>query len=153
MRLASRPRGDERGDYAAFIAVIAAALLLFGALAYDGPRLIAARQHALHEANEAALVAAATVAGGGTLEQAHQAAQDRVDKARLIYNQDVHVAFVECVGTRVEVTVVSGYVFRSFLGLVRPLQPIHAIGAAEARLVLPSDDPAQQPYLSECRLS
>ena len=56
---------DQRGDYAIFIAVIASALLLFGGIAYDAPRLTAARQDALHAANEAARVAAATVASGG----------------------------------------------------------------------------------------
>ena len=151
MRLPPRRR-DERGDYAVFIAVIATSLLLFGALAYDGPRLIAARQNALHAANEAAQVAAATVASGGTLQQAEEAAQERVDETGLIYNQDVYVAFVDCVGTRVQISVVTGYVYRSFLGLVRQRQPIHATGAAEARLVLPNDSPAEHRYLSECPL-
>ena len=148
-----RRRADERGDYAIFIAVIASSLLLFGALAYDGPRLIAARQDALHIANEAALVAATTVASGGTLQQARQAAQNRADEALLIYNQDVQVAFVDCVGTRVQLTVVTGYIFRSFLGLVRQRQPIVATGAAEARLVLPNDNPTAQRYLGECPLN
>ena len=110
---------DQRGDYAIFIAVIAASLLFLGGLAYDGPRLIAARQDAVHSANEAARVAAATIASGGTLEQAREAAEDRVGRTGLIYGQDVHVAFIDCVGSRVQVTIITGYIFRSVMGLVR----------------------------------
>jgi len=145
--------GDERGDYAVFMAVIAASLLFLGGLAYDGPRLIAARQDAVHSANEAARVAAATIASGGTLDQAREAAEDRVDKTGLIYGQDVHVAFLDCVGSRVQVTVITGYIYRSVMGLVRPRQPIEAVGAAEARLVLPSDEISTLYYLGECPLT
>lgn len=144
---------DERGDYAVFIAVIASALLLLGGLAYDGPRLIAARQDALHSANEAARVAAATIASGGTLEQATEAAQNRLDQTGLIYGQDVLVARVDCVGSRVQVTVVSRYLFRSALGLARDWQPIEATAAAEARLVLPSKEFSTLTYLGECPLA
>ncbi|MCY4421452.1 MAG: hypothetical protein OXC06_00125, partial [Acidimicrobiaceae bacterium] len=104
--------GDERGDYAIFIAVIAAALLLFGSIAYDAPRLIAARQNALHEANEAARVAAATIAAGGTVDQARSAAEDRLSKSLPLYGQPVALADLECVGTLAQVTVVTNYVFR-----------------------------------------
>lgn len=144
---------DERGDYAVFIAVIAASLLFLGGLAYDGPRLIAARQDAVHVANEAARVAAATVASGGTLDQAREAAENRVGLTGLIYGQDVHVAFVDCVGSRVQVTVITGYIYRSVMGLVRPRQPIEAVGAAEAHLVLPSDERSTLHYLGECPLT
>ena len=136
-----------------FIAVIAAALLFLGGLAYDGPRLIAARQDAVHVANEAARVAAATIASGGTIDQAHEAAENRVNQTGLIYGQDVLVAFVDCVGSRVQVTVVTGYIYRSVMGLVRPRQPIVATGAAEARLVLPSDELSTLHYLGECPLT
>ena len=144
---------DQRGDYAIFIAVIASALLLFGGIAYDAPRLTAARQDALHAANEAARVAASTIASGGTLDQAHQAAEDRMSRTRLIYGQDIHVAFLDCVGSRVQVTVLTGYIFRSVLGIARPRQPIEAVGAAEARLVLPSDELSTLHYLGECPLT
>lgn len=144
---------DQRGDYATFIAVIAASLLFLGGLAYDAPRLIAARQDAAHVANEAARVAAATVASGGTLEQAREAAERRVGKTSLIYGQDVHVAFVDCVGSRVQVTIITGYIYRSVMGLVRPRQPIEAVGAAEARLVLPGDELSTLHYLGECALA
>ena len=153
-RLRKLARGDDqRGDYAIFIAVIAASLLFLGGLAYDGPRLIAARQDALHSANEAARVAAATIASGGTLEQAREAAEDRVGKTNLIYGQDVHVAFIDCVGSRVQVTIITGYIFRSVMGLVRPRQPIEAVGAAQAYLVLPSDEASTLHYLGECPLT
>ena len=145
--------GDQRGDYAVFIAVIAASLLFLGGLAYDGPRLIAARQDAVHVANETARVAAATIASGGTLDQAREAAQNRADQTGLIYGQDVHVAFVDCVGSRVQVTVITGYIYRSVMGLVRARQPIEAVGAAEARLVLPSDEISTLHYLGECPLT
>ena len=153
-----RPRertraADERGDYAVFVAVIASALLLFGGLAYDGPRLTAARQDALHAANEAARVAAATVGSGGTLEQARQAADERLARTRLIYGQEIHVAFIDCVGSRVQVSVITGYIYRSVMGLVRPRQPIEATGAAQAFLVLPSDEPSTLHYLGECPLT
>ena len=42
------------------------------------PRLTAARQDALHAANEAARVAAATIASGGTVDDARTAAEERV---------------------------------------------------------------------------
>ena len=144
---------DQRGDYAIFIAVIASAMLFLGGLAYDGPRLIAARQDALHSANEAARVAAATIASGGTVEQAREAAEDRVGKTGLIYGQDVHVAFLDCVGSRVQVTIITGYVYRSVMGLVRDRQPIEATAAAEAYLVLPSDEQSTLHYLGECPLT
>ena len=144
---------DQRGDYAIFIAVIASALLFLGGLAYDGPRLIAARQDALHSANEAARVAAATIASGGTVEQAREAAENRVDQTELIYGQDVHVAFLDCVGSRVQVTIITGYVYRSVMGLVRDRQPIEATAAAEAYLVLPSDEQSTLHYLGECPLT
>ena len=150
----TQPRADDqRGAYAVFVAVITSALLFFGGLAYDAPRLNAARQDALHSANEAARVAAATVASGGTLEQARTAAEERASRTRLIYGQAVHVAFLDCVGSRVQVTVITGYLYRSVLGLLRPRQPIEAVGAAEARLVLPSDEISTLHYLGECPLT
>ncbi|MYJ18425.1 MAG: hypothetical protein F4106_10380 [Gemmatimonadetes bacterium] len=148
-----RRADDERGVYAVFIAVITSALLLFGGLAYDAPRLNAARQDALHAANEAARVAAATIASGGTIEQARDAAEERMSRTRLVYGQEIHVAFMDCVGSRVQVTVITGYYFRSALGLIRDRQPIEAVGAAEARLVLPSDEISTLHYLGECPLA
>lgn len=148
-----RPAGDQRGDYAVFVAVIASALLLLGGLAYDAPRLNAARQNALHTANEAARVAAATVASGGTINQAQDAAQQRMARSPLIYGQDIHVVAVDCVGSRVQVTVATRYIFRSALAALRSWQTIEAVGAAEARLVLPSDEVSTLRYLGECPLS
>ena len=136
-----------------FIAVIVAALLFLGGLGYDGPRVIAARQDAVHAANEAARVAAVTVASGGTLEQAQAAAENRMGEAGLIYGEDVHVAFIDCVGSRVQATIVTGYVYRSAMRLIRVRQPIAAVGAAEARLVLPSDEASTLHYLGECPLN
>ncbi len=144
---------DQRGVYGPFIAVIAAALLFLGGIAYDGPRLNAARQHAVHEANEAARVAAATVASGGTIAQATDAAEAHVDKTRLLYGQEIDVVVVDCVGSRVQITVASGYHFRSVLGLLRNPQPIVATGAAQAYLVLPSDEQSTLHYLGECPLT
>lgn len=149
----ARRRSDERGDYAVFIAVIASALLLFGGIAYDAPRLNSARQTALHAANEAARVAAATVASGGTVQQAQQAAGERMARSPLIYGQDVHVVALDCVGSRVQATVATRYVFRSALAALRSWQTIEAVGAAEARLVLPSDEMSTLHYLGECPLS
>ena len=148
-----RRADDQRGAYTAFVAVITSALLLFGGLAYDAPRLNAARQDALHSANEAARVAAATVASGGTLAQARAAAEERMSGTRLIYGQEIHVAFLDCVGSRVQVTVITGYYYRSVLGVARPRQPIEATGAAEAHLVLPSDEQSTLHYLGECPLT
>ena len=145
--------GGQRGDYAVFVAVIAVSLLFLGGLAYDGPRLIAARQDAAHLANDAARVAAATIASGGTLDQSRQAAENRVAQTGLIYGQDAHVAFVDCVGSRVQVTVITGYIYRSVMGLVRPRQPVEAVGAAQAYLVLPSDQPSPLRHLGECPLT
>ena len=150
---AARRGRDERGDYALFIAVIASVLLLFGGMAYDGPRLMAARQDALHAANEAARVAAATVASGGTLAQARQAVQDRLDATGLIYGETVTIDSLDCVGSRVQVSVSTGYVFRSVIAVARDRQPIEAVGAAEARLVLPNDEISTLHYLGECPLT
>lgn len=142
----------ERGDYAVFIAVIAVALLVLGGLAYDGPRLIASRQDAAHAANEAARVAAVTIASGGTLQQAQAAAQNRVDQTALIYGENIDLAFIECVGTRVQVTVLTAYRYRSAIGVARARQPIAAIGAAEAVLLLPDDQPSTLHHPGECPL-
>ena len=147
------PAGDERGDYAIFIAVIASALLLFGSIAYDAPRLIAARQNALHEANEAARVAAATIAAGGTVQQARDAAQDRLDMGLAIYGQPVLLTDLDCVGTLVQVSVITSYAFRGAVlsaGIGR--QAIEARGAAEAFLVLPGNQQSQLNHLAECPL-
>ena len=141
---------DERGDYAVFIAVIASALLLFGGIAYDGPRLIAARQDALHLANEAARVAAATVASGGTVEQAREAAERRVDAVPR--SEEIDVVDLKCVGSRVQITVVSVHRFRSALALAGP-RVIEATGAAEAQLVLPNDQPSALSLIGECPLA
>ncbi len=148
-----RRASDQRGDYAIFIAVIASALLLFGGIAYDAPRVMAARQDALHAANEAARVAAATVASGGTPTQARQAAEQRMSRTQLIYGEDIQVIDMDCVGSRVQVTVLSRYRYRSAIGAVRPHQPIAAIGAAEAYLVTPNDETATLHYLGECPLT
>lgn len=148
-----RRADDQQGTYAVFIAIIASALLFFGGLAYDAPRLNAARQDALHAANEASRVAAATIASGGTLGQARTAAEERMSRTRLIYGQDIHVAFIDCVGSRVQTTIITGYYYRSVLGLIRDRQPIEAVGAAEALLVLPSDERSTLHYLGECPLT
>ncbi len=145
--------GDQRGDYAIFIAVIASALLVFGAIAYEAPRLNAARQDALHKAGEAARVAAGTVASGGTVEQARRAARERARATPLVYGEDVDIAAVNCVGSRLQVTLVTGYSFRSLLATVRPRQTIVASAAAEATLVLPGGSPSTLHYLAECPLA
>ena len=143
---------DDRGAYASFIALIAAALIFLGGIAYDAPRLTAARQDALHAANEASRVSAAVIASGGTVQDARNAAEDRLAVSPLIYGQEILVSGFECVGSRVQVTVITGYVYRSVMGLIRPRQPIEAIGAAEAYLVLPDDSPSDLKYLGECPL-
>lgn len=150
-RTVRRP-SDERGVYAAFIAVIASAMLLVGAIAYDGPRLTVARQDAAHAANEAARVAAATIASGGTIDDARIAAQQRLDKSRLIYGQPIAIGDIHCAGSRVQITVVSNYVYRSALGLARDRQPIEAVGAAEASLIRPDRTPSDLKLLGECPL-
>lgn len=146
------PRDDQRGDYAIFIAVIASALLLFGGIAYDAPRLITARQHAVHNANEAARVAAATVAAGGTLDQAEKAAERRLEQAPPLYGAPTMVARMECVGSLVEITVETSYRNRSALAVFRNEQRILATGAAEAQLVGPFGAPTAFGYLPECPL-
>lgn len=144
---------DQRGDYSIFIAVIAAALLVFGGIAYDAPRLITARQHAAHNANEAARVAAATLAAGGTVAQARIAADDRMDAAGPLYGSFTEVAALHCAGTLVEVTVLTAYINRSALAVFRQEQQIAATGAAVAQLVGPHGQPSQLGYLPECPLT
>ncbi|WP_419553051.1 hypothetical protein [Candidatus Poriferisodalis sp.] len=151
-RAAAASRHDQRGDYAIFIAVIASALLLFGGIAYDAPRLITARQHAAHSANEAARVGAATIASGGTIDQARNAAQKRLASVSPLYGTPVLLGALSCVGTKVEATVVTSYSNRSALAVFRESQPIVAVGAAEAVLVGPSGGPIQLAYLPECPL-
>ena len=152
-RRARSADGDQRGDYAVFVAVIVAALLLFGGLAYDGPRVTAARQDAAHAANEAARVAAATIASGGTLRQAHDAAQHRVDQTGLIYSQHIDVIALDCVGSRVQAHIASRYVYRSAMRLIRSRQTITATGAAQAQLLLPGNQPSTLHHLGECPLN
>ena len=148
-----RVRDDQRGVFAPFIAIIAAAMLFLGGIAYDAPRLTAARQDALHAANEAARVAAATIASGGTVDDARTAADNRLaPPVRLIYGEEMQVQTLDCVGTRVQITVETGYVFRSTMRIFRNRQPIVATGAAEAYLVLPDDSPSELSYLGECPL-
>lgn len=144
---------DQRGDYAIFIAVIASALLLFGGIAYDAPRLITARQHAAHTANDVARVAAATVAAGGTVEQAQAAVDDWLAALPPLYGAPTIRTAFHCVGTRVEVTVRTAYSNRSALAIFRDTQPIKAIGAAEAQLVGPGGQVSTFGYLPECPLT
>ena len=146
------PSCDDRGVYAPFVAIVAVALMLLGAIAYDGPRLTIARQDAAHAANETARIAAATIASGGTLQAARDAADERVKKSRLIYGQPIAVGDIHCVGNRVQVTVVTNYIYRSALGLGRAHQTIEAVGAADAYLVVPGGSPAELKYLGECPL-
>ncbi|WP_419840307.1 pilus assembly protein TadG-related protein [Candidatus Poriferisodalis sp.] len=145
--------GDERGDFAIFIAVIAAALLLFGSIAYDAPRLMTARQHAVHAANEAARAAAATIAAGGTLSDSRDVA-DFVLSSRLSpYGATIsRLGNLHCVGNRVEVAVSTWYSNRSPLGVFRERQPITARGAAEAVLTGPDGQPTALRHLPECPL-
>lgn len=146
-------REDRRGSYSVFIGIIVASMLFLGGLAHDGPRLIAARQHTAHAASEAARIAAATIASGATLEQAHRVADNRLGATDLIYGEEVRVAYVDCVGSRVQVTVLSSYVYRSAMRIVRQRQMIVAVAAAEAGLVLPGGQPAPLHYLGECVLA
>ncbi len=97
-------------------------------------------------------MAAATIASGGTVDEARSAAEARVALSPLIYGEDILVAFVDCVGSRVQVTIITGYIYRSVMGLIRPRQPIEAVGAAEAYLVLPDGSPSDLKYLGECPL-
>lgn len=145
-------RRDVRGVFASFIAVIATALLFLGGIAYDAPRLTAARADALHAANDAARTAAATIAAGGTVEDARTAAANRLALVPLIYGESVSLLSLDCAGSRVQVTVNSGYLYRSTLRAFRGRQDITAIGAAEAYLVLPDDSPSELKYLGECPL-
>ena len=142
---------DDSGVYAPFIAIIAVALILLSSIAYDAPRIIAARQDVAHAASEAARVAAVTIASGGSLADARRAAEDRVGKVPLVYGEAILVASVDCVGSWIEVLVVSGYRLRSALRLGRARQPLAARGAAEAILIRPDGSREQNiKYLGEC---
>lgn len=147
-----RPVGpdDQRGVYAPFIAITAVALLFLGGIAYDAPRLTAARQDAAHAAHEAARVAAITVASGGSLSEARDVAEVRLGISPLIYGEEILLLEMDCIGSWVEVTVVTGYVMRSALAIVRNRQPIIARGAAEAILLTPYGEPEVLDYLGEC---
>lgn len=145
---------DERGDFAIFIAVIAVALLLFGSIAYDAPRLVTARQRAVHTANEAARAAAATVAAGGTLRDAQDAAEHTVASTLPLYGAPSQVVGpLRCTGNRVEVAISTWYSNRSALGVFRDRQPITATGSAEAVLTGPDGQPTGLWYLPECPLT
>ncbi|WP_419947083.1 hypothetical protein [Candidatus Poriferisodalis sp.] len=152
-----RPRppssNGQRGDYAIFIAVIVAALLLFGGIAYDAPRLITARQHAVYNASEAAKVAVATIAAGGTQAHASSAVQARLAAVPALYGAPTSLLRLECVGSLVEVTVQTWYRNRSALAVFRERQTITATGAAEAQLIGPSGEPSGRGYLPECPLT
>ena len=147
-----RPQRDERGDYAIFFAVIATALLIFSSVAIEAPRLIAARQHAVFTANDAARVAAATVAAGGTIGDARELAAERVKSLPQPYGGVAELNSMRCTGNHVEVTVLAWYRARTVIGVYRSLWQIVALGAAEAVLVGPDGNPAQLAYLPECPL-
>lgn len=154
--LAARRRragADQRGAYAPFIAVIASALLFLGGIAYDAPRLTAARQDALHAANEAARVAAATIASGGTVADARAAADERVALVPLIYGEAINVHAFACVGSRVQISVETSYVYRSTMRILRNRQDVLATGAAEAFLVLPGNALSEFKHLDKCPLA
>lgn len=144
--------GGERGDFAIFIAVIMVALLLLGGIAYDGPRLIATRQHAAHTAAEAARVAAATIAAGGTPAQARTASETRLSKEPLRYGEPIGLVSFGCAANRVEVVVGTAYRARSALAVLRDSHPVTARGAAETVLVGPDGAPALDAHLPECPL-
>ena len=150
--LRTPPAADERGDYAVFIAVIATALLFFGGIAYDAPRLTAARQDALHVADEGARVAAATIAAGGTVEQAREAAEQRMHTTGIIYGASIDYFILDCTGGRARVTIGTQYLYQSALRLIRPHQSIIATGAAEAQMMLPGATPVGLHLLGECPL-
>ena len=143
-------RDDDQGVYAPFIALIASALLLFGGVAYDAPRLVTARQHALHKANEAAGIAAATIISGGSGNDARAAVERHVAKTRLIYGYEVALHTMRCVGSKVEVTLVTGYVYRSAVAVVWKLHTITATAAAEARTVGTSGTPTNLWRAGQC---
>ena len=155
-RLGGRAGDGERGDYAIFIAVIASALLVFGGIAYDAPRLITARQHAAHNAAEAARVAAAVIAAGGSQERALEVARLRVEAAPRLYGAATRILDIprgfRCVGQFVEVTVQTTYQNRSALAVFRNVQQIEATGAAQAQVVAPSGDVVRFANLPECPL-
>ena len=148
-----RPQRDERGDYAIFFAVIATALLIFSSVAIEAPRLITSRQHAVFVANDAARVAAATVAAGGTLEQAEKAATDRIERFPQPYGGWAEFNSLRCTGSHVEVTMLAWYRARTLIGVYRSLWQIIAVGAAEAVLVGPGGEEVELSYLSECPLA
>ena len=97
-------------------------------------------------------MSAATIASGGTIDDARTAAENRVSTSPLIYGQEILVSDLDCVGSRVQVTIITGYIYRSVMGLIRDRQPIEAVGAAEAYLVLPDDSASELKYLGECPL-
>ena len=151
-RLRSALLRDQRGDYAIFFAVIATALLIFSGVAIEAPRLIAARQHAVFVANDAARMAAATVAAGGTLAQAEDAATDRIEKFPQPYGGWAEFNSMRCTGNHVEVTMLVWHRARTLIGVYRSLWQIVAVGAAEAVLVGPDGDAVELAYLPECPL-
>ena len=73
-------------------------------------------------------------------------------KSLLIYGEPIAVGDLDCVGSRVQITVETGYFYRSTLRVLRDRQYIEATGAAEAYLVLPGDTPSELKYLGECPL-
>ncbi len=143
---------SERGSFAIFIAVIVVAMLLFGGLAFDAPRLISARQHAAHTAGEAARIASSTVAAGGTLTQAREVASKFVADTPPLYGAQTVAGGIVCVGTRVEVTVYSSYVNRSALAVFRRRMPVSATASAEAVLKGPDGSDSPLSLLPECPL-
>ena len=145
-------RQDERGTYAIFFAVVATALLIFSNVAIEAPRLITSRQHAVFTANEAARVAAATVAAGGTMKDAEDAATRRVEAFPQPYGVEIDFNSMRCTGNHVEVTLLAWYRARTVIAVYRSLWQIVAIGAAEAVLVGPDGKAAELAYLPECPL-
>lgn len=156
--LRGRRCAEERGTYAVFVAVIAVGIVFFSAVAYELPRLVAARQQVAHVANEAARVSAATIAAGGSAEDARGVANETAARAlRAAGFGDSLTATIdddgfECVGSRVQVTVRATYVYRSMLRVARPHQRMAAKGAAQSLLLSPSGEALTTHFVGECPL-
>ena len=147
--LNSRSR-DDRGAYTMFIAIVVGALAMLASVAYDVPRLITARQHAAQTASETARVAAATIAAGGTLEEARAAATERAGAFPQPFGAQAHLGEMRCVGGQVETTLLTSYDNKSALGIFRDTQIIQASGAAKATIVGPDGEELALGTLPQC---
>lgn len=143
-------RRDERGDYSIFVAVVVIGLLVLGGVAYEAPRIMTVRQHALHTAQQASHLAAGMIAGGAEFGDMEAKVRELVEETTPLYGQRLYLIRLDCSGRRIQLTVATAYSNVTVLSLFGHAQRITASAAAEVVLIGPAGQPVPLQYLPTC---